>query len=150
MLDKAVKFLEFVTICMVFRFIVMLFCIIVSYYRWLDSSWTYQYRHVLNRTQTLKTIINERMNMTYLFQNRIFVFFISLGFKIKVFCYDLFDVLFMRTDRGERQGEHMESNKNWRKRVLGLDIYSEPVILSLKFLAHDVNNLNAELCLLPF
>ena len=33
MLDKAVKFLEFVTICMVFRFIVMLFCMIISYYR---------------------------------------------------------------------------------------------------------------------
>ena len=41
MLDKAVRFLEFVSICVLFRFIVMLFCMIVSYYRWLDSSWAY-------------------------------------------------------------------------------------------------------------
>ena len=96
MLDKAVKFLEFVTICMVFRFIVMLFCMIVSHYRWLHSFWTYQDRYVLQGTQTLKTIINERMNIIYLIQKRIMPFsFLSLFWYNKVqsiVCLSCFEI----------------------------------------------------------
>ena len=96
MLDKAVRFLEFVSICVLFRCIVMLFCMIVSHYRWLHWSWTYQDRNVLQGTQTLKTIINERMNIIYLIQKRIMPFsFLSLFWYNKVqsiVCLSCFEI----------------------------------------------------------